>query len=145
MERTLSFEVLPKLHEAVKSQGLAEAVAEHLEQTKEHGPRLDHVFRALGAEPSSNLDRALESLAAQHDELSGSFPDDRLADVYHASAGARTERNELAMYDALLTLGDALDLGDARALLEQNRAEEEQALERLNGELRRLARDLRSP
>jgi len=134
--------VLPKLHKAVKSQALAEVVNEHLEQTKEHGPRLEQVFRAVGAEPSSNLDQASQKLAEQHDELSSSFANERLADVFHAAAAARTEHNELAMYDALLTLGNALDLGDGRSLLEENRGEEERALERLNGELERLVRNL---
>ncbi len=134
--------MLPKLHQSVRSQGLAEAVAEHLEQTKEHGPRLEHVFRAVGAEPSSNLDASLEKLAAQHDELGDSFASERLADVFHAAAAARTEHNEIAMYDALLTLGNALDLGESRSLLEENRREEEQALRRMNAELERLVREL---
>jgi ferritin-like metal-binding protein YciE len=134
--------VLPELHKAVKSQGLADAVDEHLDQTKHHGPRLEQVFRAVGAEPSSNLEPALEKLAEHHDELAGSFADNRLADVFHAAAAVRTEHDEIAMYDTLLTLGNALDLGDARGLLEENRREEEQALERLHSELARLVREL---
>jgi ferritin-like metal-binding protein YciE len=46
---------LPDLHRAVQSEGLAQVVEEHLEQTKEHASRLEQVFRAVGAEPSSNL------------------------------------------------------------------------------------------
>jgi ferritin-like metal-binding protein YciE len=134
--------VLPKLHTAVKSQGLAHAVAEHLEVTKVHGPRLEEVFRAVGAEPSSNLDAALEKLAEQHDELAPSFANERLADVFHAAAAARTEHEEIAMYDTLLTLANALDLGDARSLLQENRREEEHALGRINAELERLVREL---
>jgi ferritin-like metal-binding protein YciE len=128
----------------VQSEGLAAAVAEHLEQTKEHGPRLEDVFRAVGAEPSSNLDPAAEKLAQHHDELAGSFADDRLADVFHASAGVATEHHELAAYDALIALSRAVELSeDARGLLERNRSEEEAALHRLEGELERLAGALR--
>jgi ferritin-like metal-binding protein YciE len=134
--------VLPELHKSVKSKGLAEAVAEHLEQTKAHGPRLEQVFRAVGAEPSSIRDPAVEKLAEHHVELSGSFADDRLADVFHAAAAARTEHDEIAMYDTLLVLGNALDLGGARGLLEENRKEEEQALDRVLSELERLVREL---
>jgi ferritin-like metal-binding protein YciE len=136
--------VLPKLHGAVQSEGLAATVAEHLEQTKEQGARLEEVFRAVGAEPSSNLSPPLEKLAAHHDELAESVADDRLADVFHAAAAATTEHHELAAYDALLALAPAVELaGDARALLERNRAEEAEALRRLEGELERLAGDLR--
>jgi len=136
--------VLPKLHRAVVSEGLAAAVAEHLEQTREHGPRLEQVFRAVDAEPSSNLSPPVEKLAQHHDELAGSFADDRLADVFHAAAGAATEHQELASYDALLALAQPVGLsGDARDLLERNRAEEAEALRRLEDELRRLAGELR--
>jgi ferritin-like metal-binding protein YciE len=140
----LSFDVLPKLQRAVQSEGLAAAVAEHLEQTREHGPRLEDVFRAVGAEPSSNLSPALEKLAQHHDELAESFANDRLADVFHAAAAAATEHHELAGYDAVLALAQAIQLpGDARSLLERNRKEEEDALRRLGTELERLAGDLR--
>ncbi|HEU5245374.1 MAG TPA: DUF892 family protein [Gaiellaceae bacterium] len=144
VERTLSFEVLPGLHEAVQSEGLAAAVAEHLEQTKEHGPRLEQVFRALEAEPSSNHSPPVEKLAEHHDELADSFADPRLADVFHAAAAATTEHHEIASYDALLALGQSVGLSDeARGLLERSRAEEGEALERLEAELQRLAGDLR--
>jgi ferritin-like metal-binding protein YciE len=136
--------VLPKLQRDIQSEGLASAVAEHLEQTKEHAARLEQVFRALGAEPSSNLSPPAEKLAQHHDELAGSFTDDRLADVFHATAAAATEHQEIAAYDALLALGQPVDLpDDARGLLEQNRDEEGQALGRIESELRRLAGELR--
>jgi ferritin-like metal-binding protein YciE len=136
--------VLPKLHEAVQSEGLAATVAEHLEQTREHGPRLEQVFRAVGAEPSSNLNPPVEKLAQHHDELADSFADDRLADVFHAAAAATTEHHELAAYDALLALARSVELSDdARGLLERNRGEEAEALQRLEGEVERLAGDLR--
>lgn len=128
----------------MRSEGLAKAVDEHLEQTREHGPRLEQVFRALDAEPSSNLSPPVEKLAQHHDELADSFADDRLADCFHATAAAATEHNELAAYEALLTLSRSVDLADdARELLERNRAEEAEALERLEQELQRLAGELR--
>ena len=136
--------MLPQLQRAVTSEGLAAAVAEHLEQTREHGPRLEAVFRTVGAEPSSNLSPPAEKLAQHHDELAGSFANDRLADVFHAASAATTEHFELAAYDALLALARAVELPDeARRLLEQNRSEEADALRRLESELERLAGDLR--
>jgi ferritin-like metal-binding protein YciE len=135
--------VLPELHKSVQSEGLAAAVEEHLEQTREHGPRLEEVFRALEAEPSSNLNPPVEKLAEHHDELAGSFSNDRLEDVFHASAAATTEHHELAAYDTLLTLADAVELPkEVRGLLEQNRAEEAEALGRLQQERDRLVGEL---
>jgi ferritin-like metal-binding protein YciE len=135
----LAFEILPKLQKAVKGETLHAIVGEHLEETKEHVTRLEQVFRAVGAEPTSNLYSPVQQLAQHHDEIGGSIPDDRLADVYHAAAGSTTERIELSGYDALLALAPALDLDrDARGLLEQTRKEEKQALDKLQKELERL-------
>jgi ferritin-like metal-binding protein YciE len=136
----LAFEILPKLQQAVTGETLHAIVAEHLEQTKEHVARLERVFRAAGAEPTSNLYAPIEQLAQHHEEIGGSIPDDRLADVYHAAAGSTTERIEISGYDALLALAQALELdSDARGLLLQTRKEEQQALEKLQGELERLS------
>jgi ferritin-like metal-binding protein YciE len=136
--------VLPKLQKAVTGETLHGIVSEHLAQTKEHVTRLEQVFRAAGAEPSSNLYPPVEKLAEHHDEVGGSIPDDRLADVYHAAAGATTERIELSAYDTLLALAQTLELGDGVQLLEQTRTEEMQALEKLEAELERLAARLGS-
>jgi ferritin-like metal-binding protein YciE len=136
--------VLPKLQQAIRSEGLASTVADHLEQTKAHGPRLEAVFRALDAEPSSNLSPPVEKLAQHHDELAGSFAEDGLADFFHAAAAATTEHHELAAYDVLLDLAQSVELSDgARSELERNRGEEAEALDRLRGELDRLAGELR--
>jgi ferritin-like metal-binding protein YciE len=135
--------VLPKLLLAIKSEGLHAAVTEHLVQTREHGPRLEEVFRVLGAEPSSNLSPPFEKLAQHHDELAGSIPDYRLADLFHATAAAATEHLELAAYDALLALGATVDLGEARGLLERNRGDEADALGGVQRELERLSGELR--
>jgi len=139
----LAFEVLPNLRKQAKSEGLVHAIDEHLEQTKEHAKRLEPVFRALGAESSSNHSPPAEKLAEHHDELAGSIPNDRLADCFHATAAAATEHFEIACYDALLALADAVELEkDARKALEQNRAEEEQALKTLESQLERLVGEL---
>ena len=143
-ERRLSFDVLPELQKSIRSEGLAAVVEEHLEQTRKHGPRLEQVFRALDAEPSSNFNPSVEKLEEHHDELADNFSNDRLEDVFHASAAATTEHHELAAYDALLALADAIELSkDARGLLEQNRGEEEEALGRFQQERDRLVGELR--
>jgi ferritin-like metal-binding protein YciE len=137
-ERTLAFEALPALRRDVTAEGLAHAVDEHLEQTKEHAARLEQVFRAVGAEPSSNLNPPAEKLAEHREEIAGDIPDDRLRDVLNAAAAAATEHLEIAAYDALIELASVLDAGDARGLLERNRKEEADALDRIGKELRKL-------
>ena len=137
-ERALAFDALPKLRRDVTAEGLAHAVDDHLQETKEHAARLEQVFRAAGAEPSSNLSPPAEKLAEHREELAAKIPDDRLKDALNAAAAAATEHYEIASYDALISLADALDLGDARELLEQNRKEDEAALRRVEEELEKL-------
>jgi ferritin-like metal-binding protein YciE len=140
-ERTLALEVLPKLQREVTSGPLAEAVAHHLEQTKEHATRVEQAFRAVGAETSSNLFPPAEKLAEHHDEVAQQIVEERLRDTFHASAAAATEHLEIAMYDALITVAKAMEEKDAVRLLERNRDEEREALATMEREAERLARE----
>jgi len=127
----------------VRAEGLAGAVRDLREETREHALQLEQVFRAVGAEPSSNLSPPAETLADHHEQLAGAISDDRLADVFHAATAIATEHHALAAYESLLGLADAVGLdGGACGLLERNRDEEARALERLRGELPRLVRAL---
>jgi ferritin-like metal-binding protein YciE len=139
VERTLAFEVLPTLQKEVKSQSLADAIAEHLEQTRRHVDRVEHAFRTVDAEPTSGRNEAMAALAGQHDETAGDVVEPDLKDLFHADAAIHTEHLELAGYEAAITLARALGAREAADLLEQNRSEEEQALKLLRGHAERLA------
>lgn len=139
IERMLAFEVLPKLHKEVKSQSLAEALAEHLEQTRGHVDRVERAFRTVDAEPSSGRNEAMAALASQHDEIAGDVVEPHLEDLFHAHTAIHAEHLELAGYEAAVTLARSLGAAEAAELLEQNRREEEQALELLRGHAKRLA------
>jgi ferritin-like metal-binding protein YciE len=131
--------VLPALERQATSEWLVDVLRAHLAETKEHAARLERVFRAAGAEPSSNLAAPVQKLAEHHDELAGSIASERLSDAYHAIAAATTEHYELAAYEALLALAQTLELdGDAVALLAQNRDEDANALVALHGSLQKL-------
>lgn len=139
VERMLAYEVLPKLQKEVESQSLADALAEHLEQTRRHVDRVEHAFRTVEAEPSSGRNEAMAALAGQHDDVAGDVVEPHLKDLLHAEAAIHTEHLELAGYEAAITLARTLGAGEAADLLEQNRTEEEQALELLRGHAERLA------
>jgi ferritin-like metal-binding protein YciE len=142
VERTLVFEVLPKLRQQGKSESLAQAFAEHLEQTREHVERVEQAFRALDAEPSSGRNDALAALASYHDDVAGSVVEPRLADLFHAAAAIQTEHLELAGYETAIALARAMGAGEAADLLERNRDDEEHALKVLRGHADRLAREV---
>jgi ferritin-like metal-binding protein YciE len=142
VERMLAFEALPKLYRQTRMQSLKRAIERHLELTKEHVARVELCFRHLGAEPSSNRSAALAGLEAQHDELAEKIVEERLSDLFHATAAAQTERYEIGLYDAVIALLRALDEAAAAELLGANRRDEEEALEELARIARRLSEDL---
>lgn len=142
LERELVREALPALERGAQAQSLAQAFAEHLEQTRDHVARVEEVFRIAAAEPSSNLDEAAQKLFERHDELAGSVVDPVLRDVFHAAAAARTEHAEIAVYTTLITLAEALELPEAVRLLERNREEEAEALEQVERAARQLSREV---
>lgn len=142
LERELVRETLPALERGAQAQSLAQAFAEHLEQTRDHVARVEEVFRIAAAEPSSNLDEAAQKLIERHDELAGSIVDPVLRDVFHAAAAARTEHTELAAYTTLIALAEALELPAAARLLERNRDEEAEALEHVERAAERLLREV---
>jgi ferritin-like metal-binding protein YciE len=142
LERELVREALPALERGAQAQSLAQAFAEHLEQTRDHVARVEEVFGIVAAEPSSNLDEAAQQLIEQHDRLAGGIVDPVLRDVFHAAAAARTEHAEIAAYTTLIALAEALELPAAVRLLERNRDEEAEALEQVERAAERLLHEV---
>ena len=135
--------MLPKLEHAATSEWLVDVLRAHLAETTEHAARLEAVFRAAGAEPSSNLAAPVQKLAEHHDELAGLIRSERLSDAYHTIAAATTEHYELAAYDALLALAATVGLErDAVELLRRNRGEDADALASLERALQKLLADV---
>lgn len=139
VERMLASEVLPDLISQVSDPELAGALAEHLRETKRHVERVESAFRAVDAEPSSNHAPAFTGLKDHHAELAGSIKRDDLADLFHAMAAAQTEHAEIARYRALIPLARRLGAEDAVAALEANLADEERALDGVEGAIERLS------
>ena len=135
VERRLVGGVLRELIGAVSDEQLADGLRAHLEQTKEHVTRCETAFRAVEAAPTANRCAAFEADVSAHGEQAGSIVDPVLADVFHAQAALRTEHLEIALYTAVLSLG----FEDALAPLRESLADEQEAREILERELRRLA------
>jgi ferritin-like metal-binding protein YciE len=139
IERTLFFEVLPKVHDDAHAPALQTLLTEHRAETRTHGVRVEEALRAAGVEPAAAASPPLAKLAEQHEADAQQVTHPALRDVFHCAGAARTEHYELACYDAAIGLGRQLDLKQAVRLLEQNRDEDAKALEKIE----KLARELR--
>jgi ferritin-like metal-binding protein YciE len=135
VERRLGDAVLRDLEKAVGDDELTAALAHHRDETKAHAERIETAFRRMSVAPTSNLSRAFESAVAQHDQLSSSVVEPRLADLFHAQAALHTEHWEIAAYRALLPLVP----DDVAELLRPSLDEEESAAAVLAGAIERLA------
>jgi ferritin-like metal-binding protein YciE len=138
VERQLAFEVLPELIKEVADPELAHGLAEHLAQTKRHAQDLEHVFRSVGAEPSSDHSFAFGGLQEQRSARAGSIVTLRLKDVFNATAATHTEHYEIAAYQTLIALADSIGTDETRATLERNLDDERQALTLLEQAIGRL-------
>ena len=144
VERRLAGDVIEKLRQAAKDDELRDALAEHLEQTRNHVRNAEAAFRDTGAEPTALRSAAFEGLVSQHDDDAAEISQPAVADAFHAAAAAHTEHYELAAYEALIPLADELDFRDARKRLEDSRDDEAAALRRVEKIANRLTKDATS-
>lgn len=137
VERRLAGGVLRELADGVSDEKLRDELEHHLAQTKEHVEHCEAAFLKLDAAPTANAVDSFESALRQHQETVAGIVDPRLADAFHAQATLRTEHLELALYEAVLALGDLDDL-------RKSQADEEDARRLLEGEVRRLLEEARA-
>jgi ferritin-like metal-binding protein YciE len=127
VEDALAKEVLPKLISEVGDQEFRRALENHLEQTKGHLRNVKEVFEELGETPHAEQCIGFEGLKAEHDKLLGEAASD-LVDSIDLGAAARTENYEIAAYEGLRRMAKAMGEERAVELLDENLAEEKEAL-----------------
>ena len=127
VERKLSGEVLPKLIAEVRDDEFKSGLEKHLEQTKQHVTNVEKVFRIFEEQPHEEPCIGFEGLKREHDELlKQSSPS--LVDSIDLGAAARTENYEIAAYEGLRRMAKGLGEDDAVSLLDENLAQEKDAL-----------------
>jgi ferritin-like metal-binding protein YciE len=116
---------LPKMAKAADSEELAEAIREHLEQTKHHVERLEQVFEHFNEKPRAKACKAIRGLIeeggeATHDEGS-------LRDLAIIAAAQKVEHYEISAYGTAKAWAEKLGNQDAVELLEETLDEERAA------------------
>ena len=76
----------------------------------------------------------------EHDEfVSNESPSPEVLDAFLTGAGARTEHYEIAAYEGLVTMAEAMQENEVARLLNENLAQEKQALRKMQTIGKRLA------
>jgi ferritin-like metal-binding protein YciE len=131
---------LPKLAMEASDTELQKGFESHLEETKQHAAKLKQVFEVIGEPAKAEKCPAIEGITKEHDEfMSKENPSAAVCDMFLTGSGARAEHYEIAAYNGLITMAQALGEEDAVPLLQANLKQEKAALAKLEKAAERLA------
>jgi len=131
---------LPKLQEEASDEELAQGFGDHLEETRQHVKNVEQAFQALGEEAKAEKCPGIEGIKKEHDDfVANESPSQEVLDAFLTGAGARTEHYEIAAYEGLVTMADAMGEDDVATLLRNNLEEEKAALRKMQAIGKRLA------
>lgn len=127
-------DALGELEDQTTESEVAQAFAEHREETQGQIDRLDDVFQMLDMEPDTEECEGIEGLIKEHETfVDEEEPTEELLTLHNLIAGQKTEHYEIAAYGNLAVLADHLGMDEASDLLHENLEEEKAALEKLSG------------
>jgi ferritin-like metal-binding protein YciE len=140
-ERTL-VKILPKLQEEASDEELALGFEEHLDETRQHVKNVEQAFEKFGETPTAEKCPGIEGIKQEHDDfVAKESPSQDVLDLFLTGAGARTEHYEIAAYEGLVTMAEAMGEAEVVELLTDNLEQEMTALEKLKTIGKRLAQD----
>jgi ferritin-like metal-binding protein YciE len=123
---------LPKMQKAATSEELQQAIADHLEETKDHVTRLEQVFELLDQKPQAKKCEAMEGITKEGKEIIEETEEGTATrDVGLILAAQKVEHYEIATYGALVQLAHTLGMEDAADILKSTLDEEKKADELL--------------
>ena len=138
-ERTL-VKALPTLQEEASDEELRMGFEEHLEETRQHVKNVEQAFEKLGEKPTAEKCPGIDGIKKEHDEfVAKESPSQDVLDSFLTGAGSRTEHYEIAAYEGLVTMAEAMGETDVAELLKENLEQERSALEKLQMIGKRLA------
>jgi ferritin-like metal-binding protein YciE len=140
VELLLSQEVLPDLIEQAHAIDLKNTFGRHLLETESHVTTLRDVLHDLQVPGDPEESPGLKGLVKEHGQLVKEIPDESplLNDLAHAQAAAATEHLELAAYESLAVLAEALGEESVAIRLREVMEQEEFALEQVEGATAKL-------
>lgn len=145
VERALAREVLPQLHAGAHEVDLREALGRHLLETERQVEALQRLAASVGIRPEPEQSLAFVGLVAEHERLVEAADGDvLLLDLAHAAAA--TEHLELAGYEGLAALAEALGEEELGIGLRELKEQEQFALEQVvRAQAKLLAEKVESP
>lgn len=139
-ERTL-VKALPKLEQEAADEELAKGFGDHLEETKQHVKNVEQAFEELGETVKAEKCPGIEGIKKEHDDfVANESPSQGVLDAFLTGAGARAEHYEIAAYEGLVTMAEAMGEERVAELLTENLEQEKKALGKMQSIGKRLAK-----
>lgn len=127
-------DALQDLEDQTEEREIADAFADHREETQDQIDRLDEVFQMLDMEPETEKCEGIEGLLKEHKTfVEEEDPSEDVLTLHNLMAGQKTEHYEISVYGNLALLADRLGMEDAGDLLHESLEEEQAALDKLSG------------
>ena len=140
-ERTL-LKALPKLQQEASDDELATGFADHLEETRQHVKNVEDAFQQLREPAKAEKCPGIEGITKEHDDfVAKESPTQDVLDAFLTGAGARAEHYEIAAYEGLVTMAEAMGETKVASLLTENLQQEQEALRKLQVIGKRLAEE----
>ena len=126
-EKTLVEKGLPAMIENASSSELRSAFEHHLQETRTHVARLEHVFSAIQVEPDTKSNDILDKMAGAAEDSISNIEASPLRDAALIVNGNFVEHYEIALYGSLAALARSLGLPEIVSLLAETLSEEKKA------------------
>lgn len=120
---------------------LKEGLQAHVGETEQQIMNLEQAFSALGLKASGHSSATAEGLKQEGKELLEKVPEE-MADAVILGAAAHMEHHEIAMYEALISMAEAMGEDDVVAVLQENLEQEQAMLQQVQQKTTQLAPQL---
>jgi ferritin-like metal-binding protein YciE len=115
---------LPKMAGKASDAQLRQDFLFHLDETRGHVQRLEHVFEALGMKVKAVDCPAIDGIIEEADEVAGEVADAAVLDAALINAAQAAEHYEIARYGSLISWARQLGRSDIAGLLQKTLDEE---------------------
>ena len=120
---------------------LKQGFERHLEETKGQIRNIEQALEAIGGESTAHHDPIMDGIAQQAEKMLGRVSDD-FSDAVLAGGAAHTEHHEIATYEGLITMAEAMGADDVVALLQENLEQEQRTLREVEQVNQKLSQQL---
>jgi ferritin-like metal-binding protein YciE len=124
---------LPKMIKAAASEDLSAAFEVHLEETRTHVERLEHVFESLDEKVRGKHCDGMAGIIEEGKSIMEEDFNETTMDACLIAAAQRVEHYEMAAYGTLVAWAEAMGHSEAASLLKETLGEEKAADEKLSG------------